>query len=192
MDDLSETTKSPGPGNLEPEVVALMLRAVATTAMKNLDSVKAELSGYEPGQRSTFRSPLDDRKLGIVYRTDPDPVWAVVDREALLDHLGEFEGNWETVLEIDGEMSEVLGVLETHAPHLIKVSKIIPEWVVEAALEASKEAGEAVAPGIKKIKPGGVLTVTPDKKEAGAAFAAMVRAGWLTWEGKHAIEGGAA
>ena len=174
---------------MQPEVVALMLRAIASTALSNLDAVKAELSSYADGQRSTFRSPLDDRKLGIVYRTDPDPVWTIVDREALLDHLGEFPGNWETTLEITGDMSEVLGILQTHAPHLIKEVSIIPEWVVEAALEASKEANEAVAPGIKKIKPGGVLTVTPDKKEAGAAFAAMVRAGWLTWDGKRAIEG---
>lgn len=165
-----------------------MLRAIASAALTNLDSVKAQLSGYQDGQRSTFRSPLDDRKLGMVYRTDPDPVWTIVDREALLDHLGEFPGNWETTLEIVGDMSEVFGILETHAPHLIKENTFIPEWVVEAALEASKEANDAVAPGIKKIKPGGVLTVTPDKKEAGAAFAAMVKAGWITWDGRLAIE----
>lgn len=188
MGDLPATI---GPERLQPEVVALMLRAVATEALKNLDVVKAELPEYKDGQRLTFRSPLDDRKLGLIYRTDPDPEWRVSDREALLDHLGEFSGNWEKTLEIVGDEAEVLGVLEEHAPHLIKETRFIPEWVVEAALEASKEANEAVAPGIKKVKPGGILTVTPDKKEAGPAFAALVRAGWLTWDGQRAIEGGA-
>lgn len=165
-----------------------MLRALASRALSNLDLVKAELNGYEDGQRSTFRSPLDERKLGIVYRTDPDPEWIIVDRQALLEHLGEYPGNFETNLTIVGDEAEVLAVLHEHAPHLVDEVTNIPEWIIKAALDASKEADEAVAPGIKKVKPGGVLTVTPDKK-AGEAFAALIKAGLLTWDGQRAIGG---
>lgn len=180
------------PAELEPEVIALMLRAVATAALDNLDVTKSQLGGYDDGQRNTFRSPLDDRKLGMVYRTDPDPVWRIVDRPALLEHLGGFEGNWHIDLRIVGDEAEVLAVLQEHAPHLLEEERHIPDWIVEAALKESEETNEAVAPGIRKIKPGGTLTVKPDKTEAGPAFAALVRAGWLTWDGKRAIGGNAA
>jgi hypothetical protein len=188
VSDSSEVVEPTGKGDLQPEVVALMLRAVASQAMKNLDLVKAELGSYEDGQRSTFRSPLDGAKLGQVWRTDPDPEWVIVDRPALLQHLSGYPGNFETVLKIVGDEAEVLAVLQEHAPHLIEEDSFIPEWVFQAALEASKEANEAVAPGIKKIKPGGVLTVAPDKK-AGEAFSALVKAGLLSWDGKRAIGG---
>lgn len=180
------------PDELEPEVVALMLRAIATAALDNLSATKAQLDGYSDGQSNKFRSPLDGRKLGQVYRTDPDPEWRIVDRAALVEHLSGFEGNWHTDLRIAGDEAEVMGVLQEHAPHLLEEVRYIPEWIVEAALRESMETDEAAAPGIKKIKPSGTLTVKPDKNEAGPAFAALVQAGWLTWDGKRAIGGKAA
>jgi hypothetical protein len=175
------------PEPLSPEVEAIALKALESRVTAQLKLTKVEFGQrYPDGHKDTFRSPVDDAKLGQVWRTDPDPEWRIVNRGALQEHLETFPGNFVTHLEVVGDDAEILAVLDQHAPHLLKEVSEVPEEVYQAALQESRETGEAVAPGIEKIKPGGVLVVKPDK-DAGRAIEGMVRAGLLTWDGRRAI-----
>ncbi len=172
---------------LPPEVEALALRALSTRVATHLKLSKVELeAGYGPGDKRTFRSPLDGSKVGQVYRTDPDAEWRITDRAALLEHLATFPGNVVERLTVVGDESEVLAVLDEHAPHLLDVTTEVPEETVQAALAQSKATGEPAAPGIELVQPGGVLTVKPDTGAA-KAIEGLVRAGWLTWDGQRAL-----
>jgi hypothetical protein len=174
---------------LGPELEALALQVLAARVKQHVDLTKAEFSSsYNDGDKHTFRSPLDDRKLGQVYRTDPEPRWVISDRKALEDHLRTFPGNLRPV--ITGDPSEVLGVLLDHAPHLI--GDELDPYAVQAALEQSKATGTPAAPGIEKVKSSGALTVKPDAAAAGA-IEDLIRAGLLRWDGTRALpERGAA
>jgi hypothetical protein len=131
---------------LPAEVEALVLATLSKRVAARIDGVKATFSGqYADGQRETFRSPLDDAKLGMILRTDPDPTWKIVDPTAL-----------------DAELRT---------------------YVVDAALAQSRDTGTPAAAGIARVKPGGVLTVKPDKGAA-AAVERMVAAGVITWDGQ--------
>lgn len=152
----------------------------------NLDMVKATIgSGFEDGERKKFRSPLDERPLGQIWRTDPEPSWIIVDRQALEAHLREFPGNMRPV--IVGDEAEVLGILLAYAPHLIEDA--LDPSVIQDALDQSKATGEPAAPGIEFRKPGGHLTVKPDAN-AGIAIEAMIKAGIIAWDGQRAITDG--
>lgn len=171
---------------LPAEVEALALQVLAGRVKQHLDLTKAEFSSsYNDGDKHTFRSPIDDRKVGQVYRTDPEPRWVISDRKALEDHLRTFPGNLRPV--VTGDEAEVLGVLLDHAPHLI--GDELDPYAVQAALEQSKATGEPAAPGIEKVKSSGALTVKPD---AGAAVVieSLIKAGLLTWDGQRALPAG--
>lgn len=175
---------------LQPELEALALKALESRVTAQIKVTKSEFGQrYLDGRKETFRSPVDEAKLGQVYRTDPDPEWRITDRVALREHLETFPGNFVSRLVVDGDDAEILAVLDQHAPHLLKEVTEVPEEVFQAALRESKETGEAVAPGIKKVKPEGVLVVKPDK-DAGRAIEGMVRAGLLTWDGRRPITSG--
>lgn len=172
---------------LAPELEALALKALESRVTAQIKLTKVEFAHrYPDGHKDTFRSPVDDAKLGQVWRTDPDPEWRITNRGALQEHLETFPGNFVTHLEVVGDDAEILAVLDQHAPHLLKEVSEIPEEVFQAALRESRETGEAVAPGIEKIKPGGVLFVKPDK-DADRAIRGMIAAGLLTWDGRRAI-----
>jgi hypothetical protein len=72
------------PPEIEPIVLAVLearvkeAKAAARAAIEHL---------YAEGTRTTIRGPLDGTKLGTVYRTDPDPMWKVTDRDALCKAL---------------------------------------------------------------------------------------------------------
>lgn len=169
---------------LPPEVEALALRALETRVGAALKGVKTEswAYDYEDGDKRVFRSPVDDLRLGSVYRSDPEPRWVINDRKALEDHLREFAGNLVPV--ITGDEAEVMGVLLDHAPHLI--GEELDQSAVQAALEQSKATGEAAAPGIARVKPGGTLTIRPDENAA-LAIEGLVKAGLLSWDGRRAL-----
>jgi hypothetical protein len=177
------------PAALAPEVEALVLAELAKRVKTRTDLVKATIGQrYPDGHRETFRSPLDDSKLGLIYRTDPDPRWTVTDPEALHAELREFPGNVETVAEIVDHDAAV-AVLRAHAPELLaEVTRVRPD-VVEAALEQSAATGKPAAAGINRVKPGGSLTVKPDAK-AGEAVERMVAAGVITWDGRPVLTAG--
>jgi hypothetical protein len=102
---------------LPEEVEALALAALEKIAKEGKELVKATVgTRYPDGRRETFRSPVDDRKIGIVYRTDPEPVWSVTDPAALDAHLRQDPANVETVAEIVGTDEQVIEVLAEHAP----------------------------------------------------------------------------
>lgn len=179
------------PEELPAEIEALVLAELSKRVKARTDSVKASFGHrYAAGHKETFRSPLDRRqKLGIVYRTDPDPKWTVVDKEALHAHLRSFPGNVVTREEIVGEEFEVIAVLREYAPHLLAEVTVVPDWVVEAALEQSAATGEPAAPGIELRAPSGSLTVKPDPA-AGVAIEQMLAAGLYTWDGRPALPSG--
>ena len=167
-----------------PDEVELIALAELTKRVKaRQETTKAVVgAGYEPGDKHSFRSPVDGRKLGQVWRTDPDAVWKVVDEAALLEHLRQFPDCVEQFYEISDEQAAV-AYLREHAPHLlVEVSRVIPDVVADAVTQ-SRETGVAAAPGIELVKPPGVLTVKPDPG-AGAVIERLQQTGWLGWDGR--------
>ncbi len=96
------------PITLAPEFEALAYRALASRAEAALKMTKATLSGYDEGDKRTFRSPVDGRMVGQVYRTDPDPAWVITDKDALTAELSQYPGCMETVKEIAGSEEQVI------------------------------------------------------------------------------------
>ena len=176
---------------LPEEVEALALKALEKEAGKRLTVAKALLGKrYPDGHRETFRSPVDDSKIGLVYRTDPDPVWRITDSEELDRFLTDEDlGNVEVIYEITADYADLVPLLLEHAPHLVEQVKRVTQEARDRAVAAAK-AGKEI-PGIAKVKPGGVLTVTPDKNAA-EAISGLVNAGLLTWDGRLVLEAGEA
>lgn len=173
------STPTPLPAELE----ALVLAVLETRVKEHKAAARAAIERlYDDGDKRVIRSPLDDTKLGAVWRTSPDPAWRVVDREALAAHLAEDPRNLEYVDEIVGTDDQVLEVLQAHAPHLLARVERVPDSLFRALLTASVAQGSAAAPGIARVKPRGTLTVRPDK-DAGAAVERLVAAGVITWDG---------
>jgi hypothetical protein len=173
------------PARLAPEIEPLVLAVLEKRVAEAKTVARAVIEHrYPDGHRVTVRSPLDDAKLGLVYRTDPDPTWKITDRDALVAHLAQDPDNFEFVDDIAGTQEQVLEVLAEHAPHLLaRVERVMPA-AVDAALLQAKVGGE-VLPGIERVKPRGSLVVKPDKG-AGAVVERMVSAGLITWDGRPA------
>jgi hypothetical protein len=170
------------PVQLAPEVEVLALAELAKRVAERYKLAKALVGqSYPDGRRETFRSPLDGTRLGMVYRTDPDPHWVVTDAEALDAELRTYPGNLVTFYEIADEQTAI-DVLHSVAPHLlVEATRVRPD-AVAAALAQSEATGVAAASGIEQVKPSGVLTPKPDAKTAGPAIERMVAAGLLTWD----------
>lgn len=178
----------PGQADVTVEVETLAYAAIESEAKRRKELGKALLAQHYPdGRTERTRSPLGDR-LGSVLRTDPDPRWQVVDRDALHAHLRTFPDATETVFEIADEPAAI-EVLRVHAPHLlVEVTRVKQQWV-DDALAQSRATQEAAAPGIDRVKERGVMTVKPDK----AAFAAvqrLVARGLIGWDGRPALPAG--
>jgi hypothetical protein len=182
---------------LPAEVQALVLAALVKRVEGEQDKVKAVFSGsYMAGSKQTFRSPLDEAPLGYIQRTDPAPAWRVTDEAALREHLAEFPGCTETVLQLAvagfglvelDPVDELAVVLREHAAHLLIEETRVSDEAIDAAVEQSKATGIAAAPGITRVRPGGQLRVVPDK-DAAAAVGRMVDAGLITWDGRPVLE----
>lgn len=172
---------------LPAEIQALVLAELAKRVKTSQAATKAIVGNrYAPGDKQTFRSPVDDAKLGTVYRSDPDPEWQITDREALHRHLRENPANVVSHFEIADEQSAI-DVLHNEAPHLlVEIERVSPD-AVDAALARARQ-GEPV-PGVERVKPEGVLSVRPDKN-AGDAIERMVAAGVISWDGTPALEPG--
>lgn len=180
---------------VSPEMEALALAELGKRVKATEQMTRAEFAQrYPDGHKETFRSPAG-LKLGQVYRTDPDPVAVVKDREALVRHLMSIPGCSESVMEIVGSEEQVIEVLAEHAPHLLAEVTRVPDYVVNNIVSAAKAKGAATGPdgnplpGVVMDKPGGVLIVKTDK-DAGRAIEGMVNAGLLTWDGRRAITTG--
>jgi hypothetical protein len=169
--------------NLDAGLEALVLAVLEKRVKERIASAKAIAGAdIEDGQKRTFRSPLDESKLGLIWRTDPDPSWQITDRDALARWLGEDPRNVEYVDDIAGTDEQVIEVLREHAPHLLARVERVRQGAINAAVAAAAN-GETPLPGIERVKPRGSLVVRPDKN-AGPAIERMVAAGYLTWDGR--------
>jgi hypothetical protein len=169
--------------NLDAGLEALVLAVLEKRVKERIASAKAIAGAdIEDGQKRTFRSPLDESKLGLIWRTDPDPTWKVTDRAALCKALEDDPANVEYVDDIAGTEAEVIDVLAEHAPHLLaRIERVKAEAIIAAVARVAN--GETPLPGIERVKPRGSLVVRPDKN-AGPAIERMVAAGLLTWDGR--------
>lgn len=167
------------------EVELLVLAELQKRIKARFEQTKAIVGqDYEPGDKRTFRAP-DGRKLGSVYRTDPDPKWTVTDELALREHLRQDPSSIEKRMDITSHDDAVKVLLE-HAPHLVAEVEVVRADAIADAVQRSREAGEPVAPGIDQVASPSTVAVRPDK-DAGAAIEAMHRAGLLTWDGRLAL-----
>lgn len=171
------------PEPLPDEVELLALKTLENRVKARIATTKAVVGAqYKAGDRHTFRSPVDGKKIGMVLRTDPDAEWVVTDPAALHAHLRQFPGCTETVYAISDTASAIEFLVE-HEPALLHEITRVRDDVIRDALIQSRESGIAVAPGIELRKPDGVLTARPDP-QAGDAIEGLQRAGWLGWDGK--------
>lgn len=175
--------------NLPAEAEALILAELLKRVKARTNLVRATIPDYRIGQKETFRSPIDDRRLGSVYRTDPDPEWRIVDPFALDEWLAGQDEYTETTVEVrEGCEAEAFAILEEHAPHVLEEVGRIQEFAATRAVDWCR-INDKPLPGIEKVKPEGVLNVRPDPN-AGTAIEAMIAAGVLTWDGQLAVEAG--
>lgn len=174
---------------LPPEVEILALAAIEAEVKKRKEMAKALIGQrYPDGHRESFRSPVTAAKLGMVYRSDPEPTWVVSDRDALRAHLREFPGNLTvTVTILPEDMPEALAVIAEHAPGLLTDLAELDPDAVKAALDQSEATGEPAAPGISRVKPSGVLTAKP-AADAMAEVGRLIVAGVLTWDARPVLE----
>lgn len=168
------------------EVEALALKALEARVKDGLNLSKACITGYSPGDKHTFRSPISDRKLGMVYVTDPDATWQVTDRDALDAWLRADPAALEETVEID-DMPAALEALQDHAPHVLAFVSRVSEAARRSAVELAKAGGQV--PGVERVKPSGSLVVRPDKAAADV-IAELVAADLLTWDGRRVLPAG--
>lgn len=186
---------------LRPEVRALVLKTAIAVAEEELKAVLKGLAPAYPLPASvTFESPLDGARLGHINRARTTPEWKVTSAAQLLEHFAqEYPDALETVyvVEVPGatvtlpEDHPIVVVLAKHAPDLLAPRQQVPADTVAAALQQSRDTGEAVAPGIQLVRAAqGALSVVYDKKEAVAAIGRLVRAGLIDWTGRPVVASG--
>jgi hypothetical protein len=130
------------------------------------------------GDRRTIVSPLDGRKIGQVYRSDPKPVAVVTDEAALLTwyavtHPDHVRKNYAVI----GSEREVIEVLAEHAPHLLRmVQEIAPDTLRKLRADVIKfghgigPGGEVEIPGIEQQTDDGVVACKPDDDALGVVL----------------------
>jgi hypothetical protein len=168
-----------------PEVEALVLAHLSKVVEERDGVLRAIIGvGYADGDKHTFRSPIDHAALGAVWRTDPKPLWRVVDRLSFDAWLAGRDEYTDTDVEIrSGFEAEAFAVLAEHAPHLLVEAVRIRQGAEAEVLAECKRQKAPVAPGVELVKPEGRLTVKP-ADGAGEAIAGMVAAGVITWDGR--------
>lgn len=142
------------------------------------------------GDRLIARSPLDQSKLGAVYRTDPKPQCRVIDQQALTDWMvSHYPELTETGYEVIGSDSEIIAVLFEHAPHLLRQIRRVKVDDMRELRAAAITLGQPIGPGSEVDIPG-MEVHTPDGvvtcKPADTAFQSVMdlhRAGRLQLDG---------
>lgn len=177
-----------------PEQRALVLKAVIAEAEKALADLTEKMQPAFPLPATVkFESPLGDgAKLGHINRPDRRPDWVVTSREQLTEYFTrEFPNVLETVFELHvpgvgtvalAEDDPITVALAQVAPELLTPVERVPDSVIDAAVQQSRDDGAPAAPGIQFVRPKpGALSVVYDKKEALPAIARLVRSGRLDW-----------
>lgn len=172
-----------------PEVEALILAQLGREVRNRQNLTRAIVGvGYADGDKHTVRSPVDGRKLGVVYRSDPDWSWQVVDPHALHAWLVDQPAHTTTSVEVRPDRwAEALAVLAEHAPDLLVDVTRVRDGAVDAVLATCDH--QAPPPGVERVKPAGVLTCRP-APDAHDVISAMVAAGVVSWDGRPALTDG--
>lgn len=177
---------------------AAALKTISDYTHDKYNEARAQVAKVlNKGDRKTVRSPLGDSKVGQVYVTDPKPECVITDRSALTAWLNEnYPATTETGYEVIGSAAEIVDVLFTHAPHLLREERRINADQLRE-LRANCVAlgtvigpgGETDVPGIEVREPEGVVTCKP-ADTALQAVMDLYRAGRLELDGtvRHAIE----
>lgn len=186
--------------SLPAEYEALILAALSKRVTERAGLAKAMFSmSYREGDKRTFRwPPRDGAKLGTVYREDSDPHWVVADPDLLSEHLATPDSDaWEPVVELllpSGDVArmhpddELYRVVRDGAPHLTRdAGRRLRDGIVADLLAESSRTGEAVAPGIARVKPAGRLVVR-SSSNAAAVVEAMQQAGVIAWDGRPVLQ----
>lgn len=167
------------------------LKTISAYTLDQYNEARAQVANVlNKGDRKVVRSPLGDVKVGQVYVTDPTPECVITDRAALTDWLNEhYPATTETGYDVIGSEAEIVDVLFTHAPHLLReVRRINPDHLRE--LRANCVAlgtvigpgGENDVPGVDVREPDGVVTCKP-ADTALQAVMDLYRAGRLDLDG---------
>lgn len=122
------------------------------------------------GERIVARSPVDNRKIAVIPKSDPKPVVFIVDGKALTEWMAEhYPATIEARTEIAGSEAEVVRVLFQHAPHLLKRGqRITPEALSELKRTAVAlgqpigPGGEANIPGLEVRESNAVVSCRPE------------------------------
>jgi hypothetical protein len=181
---------------LPAEIESIILAELAKRVKERDGATRALFSQrYGDGDKATFRSPLDDTRLGTVYRSDPDAAWVVTNTPAVMDYLHDQSDAWETIAEIrlpNGDLvgmdtvDELAVLVREHAPHLYSESRQVKPHAIDELLDQSRRDGKPACAGIERRKPAGRLSVRP-APTAGDAISRMVEAGIVTWDGRVAL-----
>lgn len=163
------------------------LKVLSTYALAAYDEARNEIAEtMGRGDRVQVRSPLDDVKIGPVWKTDPKPHAEVVDNRALLEwyqqHYPEKVGSTYVV---SGTDAEVVDALFKFAPHLLSKTTAIKTEALRELRTNSVALGQPVGPSGEADVPGLVVR-TPDpvvqcKPEPDTALPAVVQ---LVQEGR--------
>jgi hypothetical protein len=142
----------------DPRMVrAAVLQVVSSTTERAYKEAKATAGqDLASGDRRTVRSPLDGRRIGAVYRTDPKPVAVITDENALLDWYAErYPHLVKREYKIrETRISEAIEVLYDHAPELLEPIRTL-DPATRRQLEADvKRFGYGLGPGSEMDIPG--------------------------------------
>lgn len=165
MTDQTPTPAAAEVIDVEPDEV-LFTRALLTAALVKLilgqkdKNARALDDRLRKGTKETAAHPKSGLPLGTVSKSFPDPKAVVKDAAKLDEHLRTTRPKELELSPVLGPIEEVAAVLAEHAPRLLTVEEVVPEWMVaEAQREA--ESGRDV-PGIELALPPGVVSVRPN------------------------------
>lgn len=139
---------------------AVMAKALINALTKTVKVTKLDLSPeFGKGDKRAGRDPRNDRTVGSVYRTDPEPTAYIRDQKVFDQYLREhYSDQFESVVEF-GPEEEIAAVLHEHAPHLLVHRELPTKAVVDKVLALAVSHD---IPGTARTSPEGVLTVKPN------------------------------
>lgn len=167
------------------------LKVISEFTRARYDEARAELGKeLHRGDRLIARSPLDERKIGAVYMTEPKTECRVTDESALKAWMQErYPELCENAYEVIGSEAEVIAVLFEHAPHLLRHSRRVSSEALRELRAACVTLGavvgpgnEADVPGLELHTPDGVVACRPADSSLQAVLD-MHRAGVISLDG---------